>query len=721
MQARFEGETFYGASLFVNNPKLVDVSCMFAFTGAKIQFSATSNMFSHNSFIENTSYMFAECEIAGSAAFDDLFGCNQTTTAAKNNYPFSTIKDISGMFLKTTGWSNIQLTESMFSGLVNLESIDRLFAESEIACSVPNNLFKDDVALTSANYVFANSDVSGMIPEGVFEGCSNIISFTACFLECEFITGLEGTILEGMPNLTDVANMFQGCVNILSITGPIIIDCPKLRNFTNVFQGCNKMTTVTGPLITSTNGQTIKVESVMAIFGGCSALTEVTDPFAGLTEVTSVNQAFNESGITSIPEGLFDDCTKLTDITGVFKGCTSLNVAESDRPFQNCPRIVEAASVFEGCSVMSSCPALLSGCTKIRTLKAFFADCSALARIDVHFFDGLTSVTDLSEMFKGTQITFSSSNAISDNGQPLPAVETIESMFEGITSALDLSTINLLQYLTGLKNMNTLFYNSSLAKVSDNFMNTIGGNNVATQITEMKGMFEATKTAVYTGGTTVFAGVDFMNKFPNVTDLSYFFDNSNIVNEKTVSDTVFNNLTKLTTITYMFRGSGIATIPSKCFYGCSQLSEARGFAAYCQKLTSCAPDAFSLFNSATNPNGNVLRNVYGAFYKSTNCRVTPPLWDPNEFNIIGDTNLAGMYHQSIDQDGTLHGIAYFTLNEATIKQNANYSDIVIQPLMYFYQDRATADSGWIGDFYIGIGQEDQGTTIPLEDIQNGNY
>ena len=216
------------------------------------------------------------------------------------------------------------------------------------------------------------------------------------FSGCTGITSLE---IKGSPMLGDGA--FDGCTGIRNLAFPVSFNTVG-NTARPIFRGCTgiRALTVTGTvgydyLINSdytpwhysrNNSIVLTVESSVQRIGA--------KMFAGCTELTGTGGTLNLSGITSIGDGAFQDCTKFTAVTGesvttsgtaVFKGCTSMSSADL-------PRMTSVPdSMFEGCTGLTS--VTLGTLTSIGN--SAFAETQSLSLFNGSSTLSLTEVTSL--------------------------------------------------------------------------------------------------------------------------------------------------------------------------------------------------------------------------------------------------------------------------------------------------------------------------------------
>ena len=158
--------------------------------------------------------------------------------------------------------------------------------------------------------------------------------------------------------------------------------------------------------------------------GSCTNLTQLATPtessFKDLTYAS-----FEYSGITSIPDKLFANCTKLYDVSfdncpievigdGAFYNCSSLeyfgNFFEEntslkvigDYAFANCSNVISFERAFNGCSNLETIgDYAFANCSSVTSFEGMFRDFENLTTIGEHMFEGCESVESYRWTFSG--------------------------------------------------------------------------------------------------------------------------------------------------------------------------------------------------------------------------------------------------------------------------------------------------------------------------------
>jgi len=122
--------------------------------------------------------------------------------------------------------------------------------------------------------------------------------------------------------------------------------------------------------------------------------------FDNCTNVTSFEYAFSTCrNLTSIPSGLFDGCPNATDFIATFENCRNLTSIPSGL-FDNCSNVTSFYSAFTNCRDLASIPSgLFDNCLNVTNFEYAFANCQDLASIPSGLFDGCPNVTNFTSVF----------------------------------------------------------------------------------------------------------------------------------------------------------------------------------------------------------------------------------------------------------------------------------------------------------------------------------
>ena len=123
------------------------------------------------------------------------------------------------------------------------------------------------------------------------------------------------------------------------------------------FYGCTYLTSIPNNSGTATLNEGL---NTVRRFDSTFRQTGITSIPSGLFDYASNAQSFIDTfvfiGITSIPSGLFDNNTNVTSFSGTFNACLSLTSIPSGL-FDNNPLVANFSSVFRNCRALTSIPA----------------------------------------------------------------------------------------------------------------------------------------------------------------------------------------------------------------------------------------------------------------------------------------------------------------------------------------------------------------------------
>ncbi len=132
-------------------------------------------------------------------------------------------------------------------------------------------------------------------------------------------------------------------------------------------------------------------------YSGVEYLPESTgDSFA---EVTTFEYAFSRcESLVSVPAGTFENCPLATSFDSTFEYCDGLKNVDSK--FTGCTGVKDFSYLFYWCSALETIPeGMFVGCSKVENFRYIFYKCEKLTSAPVDMFDGCVSVTNFSSAF----------------------------------------------------------------------------------------------------------------------------------------------------------------------------------------------------------------------------------------------------------------------------------------------------------------------------------
>ncbi len=395
-----------------------------------------------------------------------------------------------------------------------------------------------NVSLGYMEYAFQNCYNLKSIPRDTNGGLSAVLSMWMAFYNCSSLETIEAGAFDYCKNVSSFYSAFGYCSKLSSLPEGLFSACTGTSNFQYVLYECPSL----GDL-------------PAGLFAGCSA-------------VTSLYCAFQDSGVTSVPEGFLDDCVNVTDIRYMFSGCSSLK-SIPDGLFDNCLEIAKIDAAFQGCGSLQSVPAgLFKNCTKLDTAQRVFQGCSKIKEIpDAEFFGDGTNVFSASYIFYGCSSLESVPAGLFDT---FTTSTYFECSFQDCTSLKSVPA-GLFDKCTAVKYMENLFYGcSSFESIPEGLFDN------CTEVLKLEAAFAATNISAIPSGlfdncrkVTSFYGV--FDECSNLREIpSKLFDNCTAVTDFSYA---FNMCTKLTSIpTRLFTYNTEVTDFSYCFCWCTSLT-----------------------------------------------------------------------------------------------------------------------------------------------------
>ena len=302
---------------------------------------------------------------------------------------------------------------------------------------------------------------------------------------------------------------------------------------------------------------TSKLESMEYAFYQQPLSSIANDESGALQYVTSFGYTFcGCSCLTSIPEGLFDNCSKVTDFSYTFWRCSSLTFIPKGL-FDNCTQVTSFSSTFSGCTSLTSIPEkLFDNCTQVTSFYDTFNECSSLISIPPRLFDNCIQVTS----FYGTFDKCSSLTSIPPR------------LFENCTKVTDFS-------YTFWRCSSITFIPEGLfdkcTKVTD-FEVTFGDCSSLTSIPER-----------------------LFDRCTKVTDFSHAFSGCSSLTS--IPEKLFDNCTQVTGFSSTFNGcTSLTSIPEKLFDNCTQVTRFSSTFSGCTSLTSIPEKLFDKCTKVNN-------------------------------------------------------------------------------------------------------------------------
>lgn len=455
--------------------------------------------------------------------------------------PYHAVKSYANQIEEVYSWGDIHLT-SMENAFYSCQRLKRVSTDNSGA-------FKD---ITSMNSAFQYCYLLEAIPEGMLRYATKLVSVESMFSFCESVPAIPEDLFYYCPDLNSVKGVFT-LTKITEIPEKLFSKNPGITVAEQAFSQCRSLRSIPDDLFSYTPG----IVSLNAVFAYDTSLVAIPEGiFKGLTQCTSYRMAFNGTGIETIPPGLFSDSKEVfTDARNIFNNASKLKSVPEDI-FEGCSKIYSFLSMFAGCASLESIPAgiftrsgaqnnpdlnngafnnVLKGCTSLKEIPAglfdgfspkltqatnLFQDCTGIETVPGHLFKDFTNVTSAGSLFAGCTSLKSLPEGLFDG---LTKVTSFANLFKGCT-ALESVAANLLEGCDAVTNISGLFQDCTALTTLDK--DTFVGGSRVTTIAD-----------IFNGCTAL----------------------------KEVPEDLFAPLTAVTVATSAFKGSGIETLPAGIF------------------------------------------------------------------------------------------------------------------------------------------------------------
>lgn len=301
-----------------------------------------------------------------------------------------------------------------FSACVNLTSIAPEFMKNAVGAldikymfagcdgikEIPVGMFKNNAAVTNLEYIFYKTGVE-KLSAGIFEGLSSVKTIGAVFQGCKNLKEIEEGVFDGLTAVKSFRYCFSDCESLRSIPEGLFRGLTAAYEFTYTFENSGLESIPEGLFADARDYSSADFTYMLS---KCKNLKTVpAGLFSKFTTVTSpgFRSMFDGSGLESVPEGLFAANVKVsTGFESVFENCPSLKTIEGPI-FPETTTVSTMAYAFCGCTSLESLPEGLFDCFSTAKLKftATFAGCSALKSIPDGLFAKNTQATQFSETF----------------------------------------------------------------------------------------------------------------------------------------------------------------------------------------------------------------------------------------------------------------------------------------------------------------------------------
>lgn len=371
-----------------------------------------------------------------------------------------TFIDISGMFMNC---SNLKyVPDDIFIKSFDITSAENVFRGCSSLNVVSGELFTNSPEITTFNSAFRNSGLI-TIPTNLFDSNNKVVDFGNAFLSCKKLTAIPRNLFYGNTRVLKFDNAFNSCTELISMPNALFSNNNVVTTYEGIFNGCNKLTSVTGDIFGNANGSVLTYKNAFlntniselpeGLFRNADSATTYDNVFAktttGLTPITRIpnfffygdnaswTNAFDISKITSLGQNSLNGLNITSDM---FKNQTALQTVDDDAFWE------------KGTTSLTNAPIeLLNGCSGV----------TALGNMD---FTAVPSTVDLNTIFSGCVLlsnisgfkTVDNKPSLSHNISFTNCPLTHESLVNLIDSLKTLSSDNKKALTLGDSNLGTL-------------------------------------------------------------------------------------------------------------------------------------------------------------------------------------------------------------------------------------------------------------------------
>ena len=286
--------------------------------------------------------------------------------------------------LKFTGSIAAVLTQVTKCKL-NLTSIEDMFSDCINLSAVNEDIFDNSVGLTSAKGVFNNCQNLSIIPVGLFDNNVNITTFESAF-EGTSITNIPTGFFNSTNDVTSFNSTFKDCSYLVNIPKGLFDNTNVVLTFNSIFANCSNLETIPNNLFI--NNPTVTDYS--HAFENCTNITSLPVNLFGEASVSVNNFSymFANTGLNTLPEGLFSSASSATNYDYVFNG-TNITAIPA-----NCFNGTNATSVnaFDKNRITYIGNNGLNG---LKITSGYFSGANSLVTIGDNIFKGDIDITNL--------------------------------------------------------------------------------------------------------------------------------------------------------------------------------------------------------------------------------------------------------------------------------------------------------------------------------------
>ena len=351
--------------------------------------------------------------------FRTFYGCKSLQEIPEGLFDYNT--EVPSFYNTFYGCRSLtSIPEGLFDKCTEVTNFQQTFYGCASLTAIPSGLFDYNTKLPKFNFTFGECGKLQTIPNGLFDKCTEVTSFIGTFYRCYNLTTIPEGLFDNNTKVLEFLDTFRECSSLKIIPEGLFDKCTVVKdfsgafresgivevpartfgteveqvNFTNLFTDCSYLSIIKNNAFNCPN-----LTSLANIFKNLSNLTTIEENAFNCPNILNYKDTFWGSGITAIPEGLFNKCTKVTSFEGTFGYCYKLQ-AIPEGLFDACTEVTNFSGAFYWCYNLQTIPeGLFDKCTEVTNFERTFSRCTKLQTIPVELFDNNTKVTSFADTF----------------------------------------------------------------------------------------------------------------------------------------------------------------------------------------------------------------------------------------------------------------------------------------------------------------------------------
>ncbi|EFB5187749.1 phage tail protein I [Escherichia albertii] len=312
---------------------------------------------------------------------------------------------------------------------------------------------------------------------------------------CSSLSRIHEGAFEHLPYVEDFSQAFRGCRDLSALPERLFLSCPRVRSFSHTFYGCHALKEIPPDLFAAAT----EVETFDYVFYSCGLERLPEGLFSAAAKASNFSRALAENdSLTALPEGLFRGASGALTFDGVFAGCSRLTHLPENL-FAGLSRARSFYRAFQ-LSGLTELPGGLFRDTAGVVFEEVFDDCASLVSVPDSLFD-MRTLPETPQIVLDS--AFSSCKGLKTIGPQafsriasgILSCRDLFSYCHGLTSVPD----RLLAGMHNCQDADGVFRScSNLHHTGDEIFRDAG-------VTELEDVFEYCKALEYTGN-RLFAG-----------------------------------------------------------------------------------------------------------------------------------------------------------------------------------------------------------------------